>query len=97
MIISGLGSPSLEDYGLRKWHQIAGVLKCGTPAIYGMSNTRAGKPAGLAHAALKIRARAPVDTVAGGGVAPSDPVGLGRAESGSGLVPLRERGYRAWG
>lgn len=35
MIISGLGSPSLEDYGLRKWHQIAGVFKCRTPAIYG--------------------------------------------------------------
>lgn len=97
MIISGLGSPSLEDYGLRKWHQIAGVLKCRTPAIYGMSNTRAGKPAALTHAALKlpappqIRARAPVDIVAGGGLAPSDPVGLGQAEPGSGLVPLRER------
>lgn len=62
-----------------------------------MSNTRAGKLAALTHAALnlpappQIGAKAPVDIVARGGVAPSNPVGLGQAEPGSGLVPLRER------
>lgn len=54
MIISGLGSPSLEDYGLRKWHQIAGVLKCRTP-IYGcQTHVQASRqPASLTHAAIK--------------------------------------------
>ena len=46
------------------------------------------------HRRRSGRARAPVDTVAGGGAAPSDPVGLGQAEPGSGLVPLRERGVQ---
>lgn len=102
MIISGLGSPSLEDYGLRKWHQIAGVLKCRTPAIYGMSNTRAGKPAALTHTPLKPPAPpadqsgegAPlVDTVTGGGAAPSDPVGSGQA--GPRVRPGAPQGERA--
>lgn len=44
-----------------------------------------------ALATAQFGARTPDDIVAGGGVASADPVGLGQAKPGSGLVPLRER------
>lgn len=90
-IISGLGSPSLEDYGLRKWQQIAGGLEMqDTSNLWDVKRTCGQAGSSQPTRRWSCRRRAPADSVAGGAVAPSDPVGLGQAEPGSGLVPLRE-------